>query len=78
MALLLQIGKEAIPPDIVPKILASRDRKELAKYAFFAPPHGLCLVNVKYNEEYLRLPLDCPNASYGRHHSVSKCKVPFY
>ncbi|MCI62128.1 tRNA pseudouridine synthase A 1-like, partial [Trifolium medium] len=28
VALLLQIGKEAIPPDIVPHILESRDRKE--------------------------------------------------
>ncbi|KAK7853893.1 hypothetical protein CFP56_034109 [Quercus suber] len=44
VALLLQIGKEAILPDIVPMILASRDCKELAKYALFAPPHGLCLL----------------------------------
>ncbi|KAJ6351729.1 hypothetical protein OIU78_007595 [Salix suchowensis] len=78
-ALLLQIGKEAIPPDIVPKILASRDRKELAKYtSAAAPPHGLCLVAVKYNAEHLQLPLGCPTTSLGRHHIVSKCKVPFY
>ncbi|XP_058203168.1 uncharacterized protein LOC131317630 isoform X4 [Rhododendron vialii] len=43
VALLLQIGREAIPPDIVPKILATRNRKELAKVALPAPPHGLCL-----------------------------------
>uniref|UniRef100_A0A2P2IYB1 tRNA pseudouridine synthase n=1 Tax=Rhizophora mucronata TaxID=61149 RepID=A0A2P2IYB1_RHIMU len=77
VALLLQIGKEAIPPDIVPKILATHDRKELAKYSLSAPPHGLCLVAVKYNEEHLRLPSNCPDISLGRHHSVSKCKLPF-
>ncbi|KAL5546628.1 hypothetical protein UlMin_006315 [Ulmus minor] len=78
VAILLQIGREAIPPDIIPKILATRDRKELAKYALFVPPHGLCLVNVKYNEDHLRLPSDCPETSFGRHHSISKCKLPFY
>ncbi|XP_024922557.1 uncharacterized protein LOC107433367 isoform X3 [Ziziphus jujuba] len=78
VALLLQIGKEAIPPDIVPMILATQDRKELAKYALSAPPHGLCLVSIKYNEQHLRLPSDCPLTSFGRHHTVRKCKLPFY
>lgn len=78
VALLLQVGKEAIPPDIVPKILATRDRKVLAKYALSAPPHGLCLVEVNYNEEHLRLPVGCPATSFGRHHTISKCKLPFY
>ncbi|GKV10452.1 hypothetical protein SLEP1_g21814 [Rubroshorea leprosula] len=78
VALLLQIGREAVPPDIVPKILATRDRKELAKFALSAPPHGLCLVAVKYNEDHLRLPSGCPPTSFGRHHTVSKCKLPFY
>ncbi|KAI8526474.1 hypothetical protein RHMOL_Rhmol12G0000200 [Rhododendron molle] len=78
VALLLQIGREAIPPDIVPKILATRDRKELAKVALPAPPHGLCLVSVSYNEEHLRLPAGCPSISFGRHHSISKCKLPFF
>ncbi|KAL7220928.1 hypothetical protein ACSBR2_013752 [Camellia fascicularis] len=70
VALLLQIGREAIPPDIVPRILATRDRKELAKYALSAPPHGLCLVSVNYNEEHLQLPTACPATSFGRHHSM--------
>ncbi|KAJ8766407.1 hypothetical protein K2173_022466 [Erythroxylum novogranatense] len=78
VALLLQIGREAIPADIVPRILATRDRKELAKYALSAPPHGLCLVSIKYNEEHLRLPSDCPNVSFGRHHRIRKCKLPFF
>ncbi|GJX99929.1 zinc finger, CCHC-type containing protein [Tanacetum coccineum] len=56
VALLLQIGREAIPPDIVPKILATCDRKELAKVALVAPPHGLCLAQVKYNAEISILP----------------------
>ncbi|KAK1425845.1 hypothetical protein QVD17_21206 [Tagetes erecta] len=78
VALLLQIGKEAIPPEIVPKILATCDRKELAKVALVAPSHGLCLVQVKYNDEHLRLPEDAPATSFGRHHSISKCKLQYY
>ncbi|XP_054777050.1 uncharacterized protein LOC129285394 [Prosopis cineraria] len=78
VALLLQIGKEAIPPDIVPMILASRDRKELAKFAVSVPPHGLSLVSVNYKESHLLLPPDRPASSFGRHHSVTKCKLPFY
>ncbi|PON39072.1 Pseudouridine synthase [Parasponia andersonii] len=78
VALLLQVGREALPPDIVPKILATRDRKELAKYALSVPPHGLCLVDVKYNRDLLRLPSDCPTGSFGSHHTISKCKLPFY
>ncbi|XP_074383093.1 uncharacterized protein LOC141724745 [Apium graveolens] len=78
VALLLQIGREAIPPDIVPKILASCDRRELAKYALAAPPHGLCLVNIKYNEKHLQLPEGCPPSSFGRHHTIRKCKLPCF
>lgn len=78
VALLLQIGREAIPPDIVPKILASCDRRELAKYALAAPPHGLCLVNIKYNEKHLQLPAGCPPSSFGRHHTIRKCKLPCF
>lgn len=77
VALLLQIGREATPPDIVPKMLATRDRKELAKVALSAPPHGLCLVSVSYNEEHLRLPAGCPSISFGRNRTISKCKLPF-
>lgn len=78
VALLLQIGKEAVPPEIVPHILATRDRKELAKYSLSAPPHGLCLVSINYNESHLLPPPDCPANSFGRHHTIRKCKVPFY
>uniref|UniRef100_K7LZ81 tRNA pseudouridine synthase n=1 Tax=Glycine max TaxID=3847 RepID=K7LZ81_SOYBN len=79
VALLLQIGREAIPPDIVPHILASRDRKELAKYSLPAPPHGLCLVSINYNESHLLPPPESPPAnSFGRHQTIRKCKVPFF
>ncbi|CAL5338041.1 unnamed protein product [Camellia sinensis] len=71
-------GREAIPPDIVPRILATRDCKALAKYALSAPPHGLCLASVNYNEEHLQLPTACPATSFGRHHSIRKCKLPFF
>ncbi|MQM12481.1 hypothetical protein Taro_045400 [Colocasia esculenta] len=78
VALLIQIGKEALPSDVVPKILAARDRRELAMYALSAPPHGLCLVSVNYSEESLQPPAGYPAASFGRAHTVSKCKLPFY
>ncbi|CAE5966415.1 unnamed protein product [Arabidopsis arenosa] len=79
VALLIQIGKEALDSDIVPMILETKDRRVLAKYTSLpAPPHGLCLVSVKYKEDHLKLPLDCPVTSFGRHHTITKCKLPFY
>ncbi|KAK6162208.1 hypothetical protein DH2020_002049 [Rehmannia glutinosa] len=78
VALLIQVGREAVPADIVPKILASHDRKELAKYALSVPPHGLCLFGVSYKEDHLQHPSGRPATSLGRHHSISKCKLPFY
>lgn len=78
VALLLQIGREAVPPYIVPHILASRDRKELAKYSLSAPPHGLCLVSINYNESHLLPPPGCPANSFGRRHTIRKCKIPFF
>lgn len=78
VALLLQIGREALSPDVVPKIMAARDRKELAKVALSAPPQGLCLMSVNYNNESLEPPEGCPAASFGRTHCVSKCKLAFY
>ncbi|GFP89500.1 tRNA pseudouridine synthase a 1 [Phtheirospermum japonicum] len=78
VALLLQVGREAVPADIVPKILGSHDRKELAKYALSVPPHGLCLFAVNYRDEHLQLASGLSVTSLGRHHSISKCKLPFY
>ncbi|XP_042379525.1 tRNA pseudouridine synthase A 1-like isoform X3 [Zingiber officinale] len=78
VALLLQIGREALPADVVPQIISARDRKELAKVALSAPPHGLCLMSVNYNSDILEPPQGCPPSSFGRTHSVSKCKLPFY
>nr|CAB3475064.1 unnamed protein product [Digitaria exilis] len=78
VALLLQVGKEALPPDIVPVIIAARDRKELAKVSLSAPPHGLYLVSVNYDEEILKPPEGSPPISFGRTHQLSKCKLTFY
>jgi tRNA pseudouridine38-40 synthase len=78
VALLLQVGKEALPPDIVPIIIAARDRKELAKVALSAPPHGLYLMSVNYDKEILEPPEGSPPISFGRTHQLSKCKLPFY
>ncbi|KAL4202993.1 hypothetical protein AMTRI_Chr02g224040 [Amborella trichopoda] len=66
VALLLQIGREALPADIVPAILACRDRKALAKVTLITPPHGLCLMFIKYNKELLQPPLGAPPTSFGR------------
>ncbi|KZV16010.1 tRNA pseudouridine synthase-like 1-like [Dorcoceras hygrometricum] len=79
VALLIQVGREAASPDIVPKILASRDRKELAKHTcLLVPPHGLCLMDIKYNEEHLHLPPDAPPTSFGKHNSINRCKLLSY
>lgn len=78
VALLLQIGREALPPDIVHKIIDARDRRELAKVALSAPAHGLCLVSVNYDHDLLQPPANCPPVSFGRTHRISKCKLPFY
>ncbi|KAL8064718.1 hypothetical protein ABFS82_01G108600 [Erythranthe guttata] len=75
VAIMLQVGREAVPAEIVPMILESRDRKELAKYTLAVPPHGLCLYGVKYNEDHFNIPLA---TSFGMHHTISKCKLPFY
>ncbi|XP_047338152.1 tRNA pseudouridine synthase A isoform X2 [Impatiens glandulifera] len=75
VALLLQIGKEAISPSIVPMIMTSRDRKELAKVTLAVPPHGLCLVSIKYNQTHLRLPTGCSAASFGRRQTITQCKI---
>ncbi|MDJ0664542.1 MAG: tRNA pseudouridine(38-40) synthase TruA [Acidimicrobiia bacterium] len=45
VALSVEIGRGRVDPDLVPGILASRDRQR-AKGA--APPHGLTLVGVRY------------------------------
>ncbi|WCJ23203.1 hypothetical protein M5689_005244 [Euphorbia peplus] len=76
VGLLMQIGKEAIPPAIVPEILATRNRRQLAKYSLATPPQGLSLLAVNYNEEHLHLPSGCPKISFGRYHTVRKCKLP--
>lgn len=75
--MLLQVGKEAVPADIVPKILASGDRRELAKYTLLIPPHGLSLFAVDYIEDHLQLPPDRPPTSLGMPRTITKCKLPF-
>lgn len=77
-ALLIQVGREALPPEIVPKIIEAKDRKELAKVAFLAPPHGLYLMSVNYDREILKPPEDSPPISFGRTHQISRCKLLFY
>lgn len=43
--LLLEIGRQKLPPSAAYKILVSRDRKT---GSFAAPPHGLCLHSIRY------------------------------
>ncbi len=44
---LIQIGEGKASPDSIPQILAARDR---AAAGPVAPPHGLCLVSVEYDD----------------------------
>ncbi|EPS67196.1 pseudouridine synthase, partial [Genlisea aurea] len=76
VALLVQVGREAVPGEIVPKIIESRDRTELAKFASSVPPQGLCLYSIRYDEDHLQIPaVDSPAPSWGRYHTVTKCKL---
>ncbi|MGH9449522.1 MAG: tRNA pseudouridine(38-40) synthase TruA [Terriglobia bacterium] len=42
---LIEVGRDAIPPDAIPAILSARRRPEAGPTA---PAHGLCLVRVEY------------------------------
>ncbi|KAH0449082.1 hypothetical protein IEQ34_022882 [Dendrobium chrysotoxum] len=78
VALLIEIGREALPPVVVRDILAACNRRELAKFAMSAPPHGLCLMSVNYSDDILKAPAGCPASSFGRPQTASKCRLPFY
>ncbi|KAI0488490.1 hypothetical protein KFK09_028323 [Dendrobium nobile] len=78
VALLIEIGREVLPPVVVREILAARNRRELAKFAMSAPPHGLCLMSVNYSDDILKAPAGCPASSFGRPQTASKCRLPFY
>lgn len=48
---LVRVGEGRIEPDEVPAILEARDRSAAGPVA---PPHGLCLVAVEYDEDWSR------------------------
>lgn len=50
---LIQVGEGRRSPDVMPEVLASRDR---AAAGPVAPPHGLCLVAVEYDEGWSHPP----------------------
>ena len=59
---LLDIGAKTIAPDEIPLILAAKDRRSAG---ICAPPHGLCLVQVRYgkssiNQENAKSPPSLP------------------
>lgn len=45
---LMEVGKGHIPPEEIPDIIASKERK---RARVIAPPHGLTLAHVNYTEE---------------------------
>lgn len=51
VGLLLDVGSGRREPDDVPAVVAARDRAEAAAVA---PPHGLCLVSVEYDDGWSR------------------------
>ncbi|MFP5298219.1 MAG: tRNA pseudouridine(38-40) synthase TruA [Actinomycetota bacterium] len=57
VGLLLYVGEGRRSPDDVPAILAARDR---AAAGPVAPPHGLCLVAVEYDEGWSHPPDSSP------------------
>jgi len=46
---LLEVGKEKLAPDDIPRLFEMRDR---SKSGPTVPPHGLCLVSVEYPEPW--------------------------
>lgn len=60
VGLLLKIGRRELPPDIVPVMLASRSREELALLATCAKPQGLALHAVNYPSHFF---MDCHDAN---------------
>lgn len=66
VGLLVQVGKELVPPSMVRTILLTEDRRELAKISPVAPAHGLYLMSVGYDDKVLRPVPNAPKASFGR------------
>jgi tRNA pseudouridine38-40 synthase len=56
---LLEVGQGRRSPDDIPETLRARDR---AAAGAVAPPHGLCLVAVEYDEGWSRPPAMSPSA----------------
>ncbi|KAJ7518656.1 hypothetical protein O6H91_20G002600 [Diphasiastrum complanatum] len=56
VSLLLEVGKGILPPRSVCDLLASHDRTKLARVCVTAPPQGLCLISVSYDEIFLAAP----------------------
>ncbi|MCO5592891.1 hypothetical protein L7F22_046895 [Adiantum nelumboides] len=75
VGLLLVIGKELLPPSAVQTILDSRCRKLLAYHAPTAPPNGLHLMRVIYDEADLMPSSRPPYNSCGIFQTQSKCKL---
>ena len=46
---LLQVGEGRRSPDEMPAVLSARDRRAAGPVA---PPHGLCLVSVEYDDAW--------------------------
>ncbi|XP_059072050.1 uncharacterized protein LOC131073517 [Cryptomeria japonica] len=78
VALLLEIGKEAVPAEVVFDVLASCDRRTLARHCIIVPPQGLCLMSVTYATTDLETPPGSPTACYGRQPQISKCTLVYY
>ncbi|KAI5073483.1 hypothetical protein GOP47_0011496 [Adiantum capillus-veneris] len=77
VGLLLVIGKELLPPSAVQTIVTSKCRKLLAYHATTAPPNGLHLMRVIYDEADLNPASGPPYSSSGIFRTHSKCSLIF-
>ena len=75
VGLLLEVGKELAPPTAAREILASRSRTLLADLAPTAPPHGLYLMHISYDDADLEPPPGSPSKSCGIMQTYTKCKL---
>ncbi len=73
VGLLIEVGKEVMPPSAVQSVLESQDRTKLARIARSAPPNGLYLMSVLYDESLLVPAAGAPKTSYGRWQQSTTC-----
>lgn len=75
VGLLVEIGKEVVPPRAVRDVINSKSRRALSALARTAPSQGLYLMSVKYDDTLSSTLEDVPRASSGNWKCPTKAAV---